>query len=100
MLRLLTSPQFGTALGIFFVSWLAITFTRVYGPIYTHYRDGCVKTYINPNTTAVEYRGTYWSETLYSISYNYASRDGSQHALTELNEFNEQRTKVNSGREG
>lgn len=100
MLMLVTSPAFGGALALFFVTYLTYMFAVVYGPVFQHYRDGCVVQTYNETTQQSEYKGTYWSEQLYSIGYNYASRDGSQHALTELNTYNEQRATYCTGGAG
>ena len=56
---------------------------QIYVPIYDQYVDGCVAGYTN---------GTFITNNLYSVAYNYASEDGNELQFNGIEEYNVERT--------
>ena len=75
----LTHPLFSVSVLTAFFLYITYILAAVYSPIYNDYLDGCVDGKTN---------GTFLTENLYSLAYNYASEQGSSEIVQGLNDYN------------
>lgn len=95
---ILSSPYVQVAVASSFVLIAVVLFCIVYIPIFQAYSDGCVESHyydrVNTSDINAEGSGTFITENLYSMSYNYASREGNKHIFDGLDAFNVRRTEI------
>ncbi len=72
-----TNPLIGVLLGGLALVWIFGLVTSAYLPFYVEYRSGCIPK---------EGNGTFISENVYSLAYNFAYNDGSS-SLVKTNEY-------------
>jgi len=77
--NVLTSPFMWGALYTVFFAIFVFFLCQMYVPIYNQYIDGCV---------VGETNGTFISNNLYSIAYNYASEDGNEKYFNGMEDYN------------
>ena len=82
-LTLLTNVYVSALIGVSFLTILCIYLAQGYLPLYCEYYEGCV---------AKEGNGTFVTQNLFSISYNYAAEDGNQDYFNGLEDYNLVRT--------
>jgi hypothetical protein len=77
--HLATTPAVWAAVTAAFAVALVVYFCAVYVPVLTAYKEGCVTGAAN---------GTFLSNNLYSVAYNYAAADGNEELFNGLSDFN------------
>jgi len=79
VLHLATTPAVWAAIIGLFAAVFVLYFCAVYVPVLTAYKQGCVTGQTN---------GTFLSNNLYSVAYNYAASDGNEDLFNGLSDFN------------
>jgi len=79
ILHLVTTPTVWNAIIAIFAAIFVVYFCAIYVPVLTAYKQGCVTGQTN---------GTFLSNNLYSVAYNYAASDGNEDVFNGLSDFN------------
>ena len=79
VIHVMTSPLVLLSIGLCFFIIFTIYLVQLYIPIFEAYSDGCVHGIKN---------GTFVTNNLYSIAYNYASSDGNEDVYNGLSDYN------------
>jgi len=94
--RLLTLPAVPVIVAALFAVIAASIMSTVLVPLFLEYRAGCVDNSYQGRMDGVsgEGTGTFLTENMYSMAYNYASRGGNQRIYDGLDAFNVRRTEL------
>jgi hypothetical protein len=84
----LIHPVTTTAVGAILATFFAYQAVVLYLPVYNKYRDTCV----SPAETAGFQNGTFITQNLYTLAYNYAAQDGSKKQLELLSDYDSSRS--------
>ena len=81
----ISNPMTPAFIGAIFTVWGAALLASIYTPLYEEYISGCLQGAEN---------GTFVTENLFSISYNYASQDGNSATFAGLDAYDVQRAEL------
>ncbi|GMH86508.1 hypothetical protein TL16_g10570 [Triparma laevis f. inornata] len=82
---IISNPMTPAFIGFIFTIWAAALLSSIYEPLYQEYIIGCLQGGEN---------GTFVTENLFSIGYNYASQDGNSATFAGLDAYDVQRAEL------
>jgi len=86
---IISNPMTPAFIAMVFTIWGSALLSSIYSPLYNEYLTGCVQ-----KVEGIENNGTFLTENLFAISYNYASQDGNTATFAGLDAYDVQRAEI------